>query len=265
MSRPPHDPPTSRRPRPDPGPAAPRRRPGPFTLPFPPRGGAGRTLLALGVALVLTGCSGDAGQAQGQEEATGADNVVPSDRSVVVERADRARVKGDTGAPVRILEVSDFECPYCKQFYDETFPGVDSLYVRTGQVEYVWLAYPNPSHRLAYPAIEAAYCAGAVGRFWPMHDLLFERQGEWTQAQDLVDVFAGYAEELGIDAASFRNCLVEDLPSGLVARDYGAASRGGVSGTPFFMIGDSTAIQGAQPLSRFREALDGLLEGRGGG
>jgi len=107
----------------------------------------------------------------GTLEAQGA--VVPSDQREILEAAGQSRTKGEADAPLRIVEISDFECPFCAQYYQETYPVVDSLYVESGIARYVWISFPNSRHRRAWPAIEAAFCAGAAGRFWEMHDILF--------------------------------------------------------------------------------------------
>lgn len=216
---------------------------------------AALAILSLGA---LAGCTRDAESAQ-----EGA--VVPSDPGVAAERADQARVKGEEGAPIRIVEISDFQCPYCRQFNDETLGTLDSLYIRTGKASYVWISYANPGHQKAWPAIEAAFCAGAVGQFWTMHDLLFARQDEWGAAEDVVGTFVSYAEELGIDAESFGACLREDRLAPLMLRDYTNVLRAGISSTPYFILADSVAIRGAAPIETFRSAIDTLLALRGDG
>lgn len=213
--------------------------------------------LACALALVLVGCSGDPSAAQ--------QSTVPSDPSVVMERADRARVKGDTAAPVQMVEISDFQCPYCAQFYRETYPAIDSLYIQTGQVEYVWVSLAATGHERAWPATEAAFCAGAVGRFWDMHDRLFERQSEWTDADRPTRIFVRYAEEIGIDAESFRECVREDLPAPLQVSDIQSVTRAGVRATPFFIFDGKASIQGAVGLDRFRAVLDSAIAEADGG
>ncbi len=219
-----------------------------------------RAAASLLLALGILGCDGEPSSAQ---EADG-EAVVPSDRSTVVERADRARAKGDSTRPLTIIEISDFECPYCEQYYRETYPGVDSLYVETGKARYIFVVYPNSNHPLAMPAAEAAFCAGAAGLFWPMHDTLFENQDEWTGAEDPIETFVGYATELGIDEASYRRCLERDLAAQLQVRDLEQVARARLSSTPFFIINNETGIQGARSLDRFKTVLDSVLDAGGG-
>ncbi len=210
--------------------------------------------------LVASGCADKDGNAQTTPDGS----VVPSDVSVIMQRADRARVKGDTSAPLRMIEVSDFQCPYCKQYFDETYPKIDSAYVKTGKIQYLWISFPNPRHVHSWPAIEASFCAGAVGKFWPMHDMLFRNQDEWAKSDTPVDFFMKYAEDLGIDSTSYRQCLEEDRPSPLQVRDLASVTRVGVNGTPFFIIGDSISMEGAAPFAKFKGVLDSLIAKRGG-
>lgn len=189
--------------------------------------------------------------------------VVPSEQEVVLQRADRARVKGDSAAPIRIVEISDFQCPYCARFYEESWPAIDSLYVQSGIARYLWISFPNSTHPRAWPAVEAAFCAGAAGRFWPMHDILFERSEEWIRAPDLAGLFTRWAVEIGIDEPSFAACLRNDLTAPLQVADYDSAVRSGITSTPFFVVGDSIAIRGAVSTEQFRTAVDSVLALRG--
>ena len=188
---------------------------------------------------------------------------VPDEQSVILERADRARTKGDPEAPIRIVEISDFECPFCASFYLESYRAIDSLYVQSGLARYVWISFPNSTHPRAWPAIEAAFCAGAAGRFWAMHDVLFERREQWAQAADPNTLFRSWATEIGIEDDSFARCLLNDQTAPLQVRDYESAITAGVTSTPFFVVGDSVAIRGAVPLETFRSAIDSVLVLRG--
>lgn len=216
--------------------------------------------LALLGAFLLVGCSGERSTAQ---EAA----VVPSDRSVVRQRADAARAVGDTARPLTVVEISDFQCPFCARFYRDTYAALDSLYVETGKARWVFVNFAAPGHARAWPAAEAAACAGAVGKFWPMHDLLFENQQEWAESEDPMALFVDYARRVGVDGESFRSCLEEDLPSQMLISDLQQVASARIQSTPFFIVNGQTAIAGAQPLSRFQTVLDSVLraQGQGGG
>ncbi|MGB5525669.1 MAG: thioredoxin domain-containing protein [Gemmatimonadota bacterium] len=211
------------------------------------------------ILIALTGAE----PAGGQDVSSTDSWVVPTVQSVILERADRSRSKGDEDAAIRIVEISDFECPFCARFYQESYRAIDSLYVQTGIARYLWISFPNSTHPRAWPAIEAAFCAGAAGRFWPMHDVLFERREEWTKSQDPNALFLAYAEGIGVDRESFAACLRNDQTAPLQVRDYESAIAAGVTSTPFFVVGDSVAIRGAVPLETFRSAIDSVLVLRG--
>ena len=141
---------------------------------------------------------------------------------------ERDHVRGPLDAPVTLLEYGDFECPYCGQ----AERVVRELLRDFGDVAYVWRQLPlNDVHPQAQLAAEAAEAAGAQGAFWPMHDLLLDRQ-DALQAQDLV----AYAEELGLDVDRFRDDLRRHTGAGRVAEDVDSADLSGVSGTPTFFI-----------------------------
>jgi len=204
--------------------------------------------LSIGVAA----CATEAESAQER-------SVIPSDQQVAGERADKARVRGEENAPIRIVEVSDFQCPYCRQFFDETYAQIDSAYIQTGKASYLWVGYANPGHGRAWPAMAAAYCAGAVGKFWPMHDILFKQQEEWGSAPDPAVNFVGYAADLNIDGESFGSCMRNSLLAPLMLRDYASVMGAGISSTPYFILADSIAIRGAADYATFSSALDTLL------
>ena len=92
-----------------------------------------------------------------------------------------------------------------------------------------------------------------------MHDLLFERQEEWSSADDAFTTFVGYAEGMGIDPASFGACMRDDLLAPFLLGDYSNVMQAGISSTPYFILADSVAIRGAAPIETFRAAIDTLL------
>ncbi|MDT8436515.1 MAG: thioredoxin domain-containing protein [Gemmatimonadota bacterium] len=217
-----------------------------------------RAAAPLALALLATGAGAGIGPANAQQPA-----VVPSGQQEILERADRDRSRGSESAPIRIVEVSDFECPYCARFHSETGRLLDSAYVQTGRVRHLWVSFPNSSHPRAWPAVEAAFCAGAAGRFWEMHDLLFERRTEWIGADDPTAVFVALAGDAGVDRDSFAACVRNDETAPLQVADYDSALRSGITSTPFFVVGDSLAIRGAVPTEQFRAAVDSVLAARG--
>lgn len=160
---------------------------------------------------------------------------------------------GDEDAPVTIIEFSDFECPFCKRFKDQTFPQIKANYIDTGKVRMVFRHYPLPFHTNAQKAHEAALCADDQGQFWEYHDTLFANQ------QSLgVAALKQYAVTLGLNAATFNECLDSGKYAQAVQDDLAAGSAAGVSGTPSFFVNGQLVV-GAQPYSAFQQAIEAAL------
>src|SRR3984893_8041352 len=142
---------------------------------------------------------------------------------------DRDHIQGPPDAPATLLEYGDFECPYCGAAY----PIIKDVQARMGDaLRFVFRNFPiSTSHPHAEQAAEAAEAAGAQGRFWPMHDLLYENQ-ERLGSQDL----HAYAERLGLDLERFDHDLTEHVHAARVHDDVLSGVRSGVSGTPTFYI-----------------------------
>lgn len=179
---------------------------------------------------------------------------------------DGSPYRGEADAPVTMVEFTDYQCPYCRQHVYETLPEVLKAYVDTGKLRYVVRELPIVRiHPQAFKAAEAARCAGAQGKYWEMHDLLFHNQNSFKR-EDL----AGYAEGLGLDLERFSQCLDEGEEATVVREDLKAGRLAGVRGTPTFFLGltqsatpgmvnATRVIRGAQPFSAFQEVIDDLL------
>ena len=157
---------------------------------------------------------------------------------------------GPDDAKVTIVEFSDFQCPYCKRFRDDTF---DALFEKYGDdIRFVFRNYPLPAtlHPEAQKAAEAAACANEQGKFWEMHDLLYENQA--TLGDDL---YKQLAEDLKLDTDQFNECLDTDKYKDEVLADQQAGTSYGVSGTPTFFV-NGWRIVGAYPISEFEKYID---------
>lgn len=169
---------------------------------------------------------------------------------------DPPRVKVDEGdnpswgpksAKVTIIEFSDYQCPYCGRA-EKTISQIKEKYA--GKVRLVFRDFPLGFHKNAQKASEAAGCALEQGKFWPMHDKLFENQ----QALEL-DKLYGYASDLGLDADKFKTCLDSGSRAAEIAGDQKAGAAAGVSGTPAFFI-NGRFVSGAQPFDAFAKIID---------
>jgi protein-disulfide isomerase len=169
-------------------------------------------------------------------------------------------VQGAAEAPVTIVEFSDFQCPYCARYYNETYSQIKEQYVDTGQVRYIFRHFPLQFHGQAGPAAQAAECAGEQGKFWEMHDALFENQAEWSGNDAAAAVFVDLAEGLDLDGAEFEACLNSDKYAAKIQADLQEGAAEGVTGTPAFFV-NGVALSGAQPLAAFQEQIDYFLAG----
>ena len=161
---------------------------------------------------------------------------------------------GSENAPVTIIEFSDYECPFCSRFYTETEIQIRNDYVDTGKVKLVYKDFPLSSlHPSAQKAAEAARCAGDQGKYWEMHDILFEKQQEWASLG--VSKTAEYAATLGLDGGQFSSCLSTGKYTSAVQKDFNEGSSLGVSGTPTFFV-NGLEVVGAQPYAIFKQIID---------
>ncbi|NOZ58286.1 MAG: thioredoxin domain-containing protein [Euryarchaeota archaeon] len=166
---------------------------------------------------------------------------------------------GPEDAPVVIVEFSDYQCPYCRKFAMETLDRILEEY--RGRVRFVYRDFPLESiHAYALKAAEAANCAGEQGRYFEYHDLLFERQEDWSSRGEAA--FLEYAQQLGLDAESFSSCLSSGKYEEEVRKDLQDGMRAGVRGTPAFFI-NGIPLSGAQPFEAFKAIIDAELARKG--
>jgi protein-disulfide isomerase len=168
-------------------------------------------------------------------------------------------VLGQADAPVVIVEFSDFQCPYCKRFIEQTMPQLKREYIDTGKVKLVFRDFPLSFHQNAALAAEAAQCAYEQDSYWEMHDRIFAGQGEWSGSSEAKEIFIGYAEELGLDRARFRECLDSGRYKEEVQQDFKDGASYGVGGTPTFFI-NGRKLVGAQPFSAFQQVIEDELK-----
>jgi protein-disulfide isomerase len=179
----------------------------------------------------------------------------------LTERAAMSRLKGNQNAAVVVFEFADFQCPYCARFAREVFPRIDSAYVKSGKVQWIFVNMPLPNHSNAWAASEMAMCAGAVSeKFWAMHDRLFQQQNEWSGVADPASLFARYARDAGVTPDSFQSCVLNDRTAALLIRDVMYATNARVSGTPAFVINNDPVFVGMKSFDEWRDLLEAALK-----
>jgi protein-disulfide isomerase len=169
------------------------------------------------------------------------------------EIADDDAVKGSLSAPITIVEFSDFECSFCERFVSQTLSDLETKYIDTGKVRFIYRDFPLAFHTNAQKAAEAAECAGEQGKYYEMHDKIFENQNAIG-----VNNLKSYAKQIGLDETEFNTCLDSGEMAQEVAKDFSDGQKLGVSGTPTFFV-NGTKLVGAQPLSAFEQIIEAEL------
>lgn len=216
-------------------------------------------LLALGVPLALAGCS-DLDEGRSGARAPAAPASVLAREQVQNQRLDLSGIGHDLGspdAPIKIIEFSDFGCPFCAQFAKISLPELHEEFIATGMVQWKYIPYilgifPNGDR-----AALAGECAAEQGddTFWSMHDKLYENQQEWkSEGRGARDLFARYATELELDREAFLSCYDEERPGKELNRIGQLGQQFGVRATPTFFI-NGERVEGAIPLELFRQAI----------
>ncbi len=196
---------------------------------------------------------------------------------------------GNPKAEVTIVEFSDFQCPFCRTFWRGAFQQIKTEYIDTGKVRFVYRDFPLSFHPAAQPAAEAAQCANDQGKFWEMHDKLFqeqEKKGAGTIQFSETDIKKWASQIPGLDMNKWNECVVPNKYKPEVENDLKDGSAYGVSGTPTTFIGEgkiiidlqymqdrikageyiikfdsgSVAVVGAQPFDVFKAEIDKLLK-----
>jgi protein-disulfide isomerase len=142
---------------------------------------------------------------------------------------ERDHIQGPADAPVTLVEYGDYQCPYCGKAHRI----IQAAQARLGdRMRFVFRNFPiTTSHQYAEAASEAAEAAGAQGRFWPMHDVLYENQRQLSDAD-----LRGYAEGVGLDLDRYDAEMASHAHAERVREDFMGGVRSGVNGTPSFYI-----------------------------
>ena len=173
---------------------------------------------------------------------------------------------GPADAKVTLVEFTDYQCPFCRRHFTNVMPEIRKEYVDTGKLKYVMRQFPLVNiHSRATKASEAALCAGDQGKYWEVHQRIFDNQRKLSDA----DLMA-HAEAESLDTATFKACLDDGRYTEQVKSDTSDGSKAGVRGTPSFLLGltdpanpdkikATQFIRGAQAFDAFKTKIDELL------
>lgn len=221
-----------------------------------------RAFLVIGVAAVIgmgvAWWGGTRWQAASDQPATAMQGAAGQDDFL------RQRTKGQDDAAITILEASDFQCPWCRHFWEQTLPGIEREYIATGKVRFIFLNFPIPSsHPNAPAAHEFAMCAAVQDRFWPMHDLLYQHQQRWAGMSDPVPYFYVLADSARLDRDSLDRCFQAGEMRKLIQTEAQMAYRAGITSTPSFVI-EGALLGGAAAIDVWRPILDSIYADKTG-
>ncbi len=228
-----------------------------------------RMFLYIGLGVILLGVgiyaiNQLAGRSNGKVAEGEIITITPKQRSQI-----QGNSMGDPNAPVKIIEYSDFQCPYCKQFSDTTEQGIIDNFVATGKVYFTFRSMGNFISRNiglggteSRDAAEAAYCASDQGKFWEYKDILFanslgEDEGYFARVR-----LGKMAEAIGLDLTQFNDCMDSEKYRDRVEQDGIDGQAAGITGTPSFLINGKLVV-GAQPYSTFQAEIEAALAASG--
>lgn len=212
--------------------------------------------MMLGAALLSAGLVGTAcrkSPSAGEGSGSGAAEAGPAFDAADQFGLKGAPLKGAENALVTIVEYSDFECPFCGRV-NPTLKQVFETPEYAGKVRVIFKHNPLPFHKNAPLAAEASLAAHAQGKFWEMHDKLFENMKALTRPD-----LEKYATEIGLDMVKFKEALDKNTYKDAVAKDLADAGKAGVKGTPHFLV-NGKAISGAQPFDAFKTIIDAEIK-----
>jgi protein-disulfide isomerase len=183
-----------------------------------------------------------------------AEPAAPANLNEVLKINNEDVILGDPNAKITLVEYGDYECPFCKKFFEDTGLALRKNYIETGKVKMIYRDFPLPFHPQAMPAALAANCAKEQGKFWLYHDELFKNQ-EKLNSLDYVKL----AQDLGLNTETFKSCFENKKYLQKIQKDYGGGQSIGVNGTPTFFI-NGKQIVGAQPYSAFEQIIEQELK-----
>jgi len=164
---------------------------------------------------------------------------------------------GSKGAPLTIVEYTDYQCPFCQRFHLNAYPEIKKNYIDTGKLRFYSKDLPLDFHSNAMRAAQAAHCAAEQGKFWELRDVM----GSNPDKLDMGHII-GFSADLKLDTQKMQDCVNSDKYKARVESDISEAMKLGASGTPAFIVGksagdgvDGELVVGAMPYSMFDQKL----------
>lgn len=169
-------------------------------------------------------------------------------------RADSNKI-GTDSAKVKIVEFGDFQCPACGVAHPTVKQIINDY---QDKVQFVFRNFPLPMHLNAKIAAQAAEASGEQGKYWEMHDLLYEKQNEWESSTNPMSVFTEYAKSLNLDINTFQKNIQDSKYTNKITEDQNDGNALNVNATPTFFI-NGQKIEGTPSLTNFKAKIDAEL------
>jgi protein-disulfide isomerase len=175
--------------------------------------------------------------------------------------------RGSAEAPVTIIEYGDYQCSFCRSFKREIYPHLEAAYVNTSKLKYIYRDLPLKSHQYAFYAARAAFCAKEQGKFWQMHNSIFDLEESFSETEILEQ-----AQALGLRMQDFSGCLDDPRSESKIRRGIAEAGKLQIAVTPTFIVGtretaiDSIEVRavvvGTKTLADYKAIIDPLVAER---
>jgi protein-disulfide isomerase len=176
----------------------------------------------------------------------------------MMQTADKSRLLGPEQA-MWVVMISDFQCPYCKQWHDSSMAKLKRDYITPGKIRFAYMHLPLESiHPHARAEAQASLCAGVQGKFWEYADALFANYNTVKGMSDVSPLLSRLAKDMTLNVPAFDKCRTSAPIAALVSNDIAQANQAGVQSTPSFIVGNFL-VQGAMPYKDFRKAIDTAL------
>ena len=174
--------------------------------------------------------------------------------------ADPPYTLGSPNAPARLEEFGDYQCPPCGMFH----PILQQMHKEFGdKLQITFREYPLPGHQHAIAAASAAEAAGLQGKFWEMHDLLYEHQNDWKDKFDVRPIYEGYAQQLGLDLDRYKRDVSGEAVAQRIFLDRKRGESLGVSGTPTVFLNGREVPFASLPAEKLRPILQNTINAAG--
>ena len=186
----------------------------------------------------------------------------PVDDKVSIAFAPGGLSVGKENAPLVLVEYTDYQCPFCQRYHNDSFAQIKANFIDTGKIRYISRDFPLPFHENARRSATAGRCAAEQGKFWELRHTMIVNANQ-LQA----DKLGGYAQSASLDVAKFQACVDSDKFKAAIDKDIAEGSAAGINGTPSFVLGriengklQGVRMVGAMPYQQFEAKIQEMLK-----